>query len=97
MTYACQTWTLKNETIRKLQVAQRSIERSILGITRRTVKNRMGTGEDLCNRQSKNWNGSGQDMQRKGQIKKSTTEVILCYPGLKLDLKENPTKDGKMT
>ena len=38
MTYGCETWTLKTDIIRKLQVTQRSMERCILAITRRDRK-----------------------------------------------------------
>ena len=40
LTYACETWTLTVETIHRLKVAQRSMERAMLGISLRDrIKN----------------------------------------------------------
>ena len=38
MTYGCETWTLNNRLHQKLQTSQRSMERYMLGITRRDRK-----------------------------------------------------------
>ena len=38
LTYGCETWTLNTTIVHKLQVAQRNMERSMLGITRRDRK-----------------------------------------------------------
>lgn len=38
VTYGCETWTLKTDVTNKLQVAQASMEQSMIGITRRDSK-----------------------------------------------------------
>ena len=35
MAYGCETWTLTKETIRKMRVAQRAMERAMLGVSLR--------------------------------------------------------------
>ena len=38
MIYSCETWTLNNKLYKKLQTSQRSMERYMLGITKRDRK-----------------------------------------------------------
>ena len=84
MTYGCETWILKKEIIRKLQVTQKSMERCMLGITKRDRKRiewiRQKTQViDIIHRiKSLKWQWAGHLARRTDN--RWSTKITLWYP-----------------
>ena len=84
LTYGCETWNLKAAVTQKLQVAQRSMERAMLGITRRDRK-RIGwireqtKVTDIIHRiKSLKWQWAGHIARRTDN--RWTTKIVEWYP-----------------
>ena len=84
LTYASETWTLTNRTIRKLQTTQRSMERCMLGFTRRNRKRNTWIREQtkvtdvICRVKKLKWNWVGHLARRNDD--RWTTKVLYWIP-----------------
>ena len=84
LTYASETWTLTNRTVRKLQTTQRSMERCMLGFTRRDRKRNTWIREQtkvtdvICRVKKLKWNWVGHLARRNDD--RWTTKVLYWIP-----------------
>lgn len=84
LTYASETWTLTSRTVQKLQTTQRSMERCMLGFTRRDKKRNAWIREqtkvtDVIGRVKKlKWNWAGHLARRNDD--RWTTKVLFWIP-----------------
>lgn len=84
MTYGCETWTLKTDITNKLQVAQRSMERNMLGITRRDrkritwIRQKTQVTDVIQRIRSLKWQWAGHIARRTDN--RWTTKITMWYP-----------------
>ena len=84
MTYGCETWSLNTKMIQKLRVAQRGMERCMLGISKRDrqrnkdVRTRTKVSDIIIRVKKLKWNWAGHVARR--QDGRWTKEILNWYP-----------------